>query len=161
MKALVTTAVCYALLSLSANGASASDHRAQVPDTAAARKAADLIASAERAIEGYVAACAKGEASALHSVTTHDVRLEYALDEPGTFLSIDASSIASGCGALLFEEARIANWWILPTDEPTAVFVHYDTLAGRQLALVEMRGERIARIVSYSGVPPVRLTRSN
>lgn len=146
MKALVTAAACYAMLSLS-------DVGAQVPD--------DLTGRAGRAIEGYVAACAKGEASALNKVTTEDMRLEYALDEPGTFLSIDANSIASGCGPLLFAEARIANWSILPTADDSAVFVHYDMPEGRQLALVEMRGDRIARIVNYSGLPPVRLTRSS
>jgi hypothetical protein len=167
MKALVTAALCYGLLSLAPQTASASDvpvsasHGARVPDTNAARVSADLIARAERAIDAYVTACAKREAQALIDVTTADVRLEYALEEPGTFFSIDASSINAGCGSLFYGEARLTNWWILPTNETSSVFVQYDTAEGPQLALVEMRGERIARIVSYSGMPTERLTRSN
>jgi hypothetical protein len=152
MTRLVTTAVFAALLGLSAHAASASD--VQVPDTDAARASADLIASAKRALTGFVAACATGEDEWLGKLTTDDVRIEYALEEPGTFLSIDASS---GCGALNGPDGRLENLWILPTNDTSSVFVQYDTGEGRRLALVEMRGDRIARMVSYASAPPALL----
>jgi hypothetical protein len=151
----VTTAVLAALLCFSAHAASASE--VKVPDTDAARASADLIARAKRALSGFVAACATGEDESLRKLTTDDIRIEYALDEPGTFLNVDASSGTVGCGALNGPDGRLENLWILPTNDTSSVFVQYDTGEGRRLALVEMRGDRIARMVSYASAPPALL----
>jgi hypothetical protein len=114
-------------------------------------------ASAKRALTGFVAACATGEDESLRKLTTDDIRIEYALDEPGTFLNVDASSGTVGCGALNGPDGRLENLWILPTDDASSVFVQYDTGEGRQLALIEMRNERIARVVNFASAPQALL----
>jgi hypothetical protein len=159
-------AIGAALLTLAAPGTRAGDlveaHtiKAHVPQTANARKWADLIARTERALGGYVAACATGEGRALRQVTTDDLHIEYTLNEPGTYLTVDGGDAQAGCAAMAGLTSRTSNVWIFPTNS-AVMFVQFDapTAAGapsqRQLALVEMRGERIARIVNFSATPPV------
>jgi hypothetical protein len=163
-------AIGAALLTLTATtGARASDLvdatpiKAQVPETAAARKWAGLIARTERALGGYVNACVSGEGRALSRVTTDDLHIEYTLNEPGTYLTVDGANASAGCAAMAGLLARTSYVWIFPTNS-AAVFVQFDAPASagapsqRQLALVEMRGERIARIVNFSAPPPVAPT---
>ncbi len=152
-----------ALLTLAA-GARAADlmdgHtiKAHVPQTAAARKWSDLISRTERALGGYVAACASGEGQALSRVTTDDLHIEYTLGEPGTYLVMDGgASSPVGCAAMAGLSSRTSNVWIFPTNA-SVVFVQFDTPTQRQLALVEMRGDRIARIVNLSAPPPALAT---
>lgn len=133
--------------------------KAHVPHTAAARKWSDLITRTERALGGYTSACASGEGRALSLVTTDDLHIEYTLGEPGTYLTVDGSNAPAGCAAMVGLTSRSSNVWIFPTNS-SVVFVQFDapSAAGapsqRQLALVEMRGERIARIVNFSTPPP-------
>ena len=134
--------------------------KAQVPQTAAARKWADLITRTERALGAYVAACASGEGRVLSRVTTDDLHIEYTLGEPGTYLVMDGGDGSSaGCAAMAGLSSRTSNVWIFPTNS-SVVFVQFDAPMAahapsqRQLALVEMRGERIARIVNFSAPPP-------
>ena len=155
-----------ALLTLAAIGARSSDfteaHRtkAHVPQTAAARNWADLIARTEHALGDYVAACASGEGQALSRVTTDDLRIEYTLREPGTYVGVDGNT-AANCAAIAGLGARTSNLWIFPTNA-SVVFVQYDVptsadaASQRRLALVEMRGARISRIVNFSA-PPAEL----
>ena len=162
-------AIGAALLTLIATGARASDVadattiKARVPQTAAARKWSDLIARTERALGGYVNACVSGEGRALSRVTTDDLHIEYTLNEPGTYLTVDGANASAGCAAMAGLLSRTSYVWIFPTNS-AAVFVQFDAppSAGapsqRQLALVEMRGERIARIVNFSAPPPVAPT---
>jgi hypothetical protein len=137
--------------------------KAQVPQTAAARKWADLIARTERALGGYVAACASGEGRALSQVTTDDLHIEYTLNEPGTYLTVDGGNAPAGCAAMAGLTSRSSGVWIFPTNS-AVVFVQFDgpvapgAPSQRQLALVEMRGERIARIVNFSAPAPVAPT---
>jgi hypothetical protein len=155
-----------ALLTLATPGTRAADlvdaHtiKAHVPQTANARKWADLIARTERALGGYAAACASGEGRALKQVTTDNLHIEYTLNEPGTYLTVDGSNAPATCAAMAGLTSRTSNVWIFPTNS-AVVFVQFDApnAAGapsqRQLALVEMRGDRIARIVNFSATPPV------
>ena len=151
------------MLTFATGATLAADVAAQVPRTAAAQTAADLISSVERAITGYVAACVSRDARGLNSVTTEDVRIEYALDTPGTYFSLDANSLIADCAANTpadNSESHVSNLWIFPTHDSNAVFVQYDapagsaeTLSHRQLALVEMRGDRISRMLNFAAVP--------
>ena len=163
-------AIGAALLTLTTTGTHAADvvvdaHavKAHVPQTAAAHKWADLIARTERALGGYVEACVSGEGGALGRVTTDDLHIEYTLNEPGNYLIVDGSNASAGCAAMAGLLSRTSYVWIFPTNS-AAVFVQFDAPAGagapsqRQLALVEMRGERIARIVNFSATPPVAPT---
>ena len=128
-----------------------------VPSTAAAQTSAKLISRAERAINGFVAACAVRDARGLSDVTTSQVRVEYALDEPGTYLSMDASSLLAACAANN-AGSRVSNLWIFPTNDANTVFVQYDaqsteTGSHGQLALVELKGDRIARMLNFAALP--------
>jgi hypothetical protein len=150
MKTCKSLVVTVFALAFAADAANASE-LAQVPQTAAAKAAAGVILKVERAIIDYLSACASNDAQDLQGVLTEDARIEFAMDEPGTYLSIDASSWGADCAA------QISNLWIFPTLDADAVFVQYDVPASsgalqeRQLVLVEMRGERIARMVNFSG----------
>ncbi len=75
-----------------------------------------LIARTERALGGYVAACASGEGQALSRVTTNDLHIEYTLGEPGTYLTVDGSNAPAGCAAMVGLNTRTSNVWIFPTN---------------------------------------------
>jgi hypothetical protein len=157
MKTCKSLVVTVFALAFAADAAHASE-MAQVPQSAAAQAAAGAILRAERAIIGYVSACASNDAQDLNSVLTEDARIEFALDEPGTYLSIDASSWAGDCAASTHsgDSPQISNLWIFPTLDANALFVQYDVPAStgsmreRQLVLIEMRGDRIVRMVNFS-----------
>jgi hypothetical protein len=155
MKTCKSLVITLFALAFAADAAHASE-LPQVPHTAAAKAAAGVILRVERAITGYVSACASNDAQGLKGVLTEDARIEFAMDEPGTYLSIDASSWGADCAA------QISNLWIFPTLDANAVFVQYDVpsstgaLPQPQLVLVEMRGERIARMVNFSGSSSAR-----
>jgi cytochrome c len=152
-----------AALILTATAAISADGQVHVPSTTAAQNSARLISSAERAIDRFVAACAARDARGLSNVTTGEVRVEYALDDPGTYLSMDASSLVAACAASTSAAktgSRVSNFWIFPTNDPNTVFVQYDApgessdaTTHRQLALVEMQGDRIARMLNFAAVP--------
>jgi hypothetical protein len=132
---------------------------ARTPNTAAAAKWAGLIARTERALGVYAAACAAGEAQSLDRVVTDDLRVEYTLRDPGTFVGMDASSLQTTCAALTGLTSRTSDLWIFPTNAGV-VFIQYDapSAAGeparRRLALVEMRGDRMSRIVNFASSTP-------
>ena len=94
-------------------------------------------------------------------VTTDDLRVEYTLSEPGTYVGVDGNTAAS-CAAIAGLGARTSNLWIFPTNA-SVVFVQYDaptsadSASQRRLALVEMRGARISRIVNFSAPPAERV----
>jgi len=135
--------------------------KARVPQTAAARASADLIARAEHALSTYAATCASGawHAASASRATTEDLRVEYPLTERGTYMSIDGTDSFANCAAISGNVGQVANLWIFPTNDAEAVFVQYEVRTSsnaapeRQLALVEMRGERISRIVSFAAQP--------
>ena len=132
----------------------------RVPDTAAARSAAGLIARAERAIKLYMDACESPDARDPRDVVTSDARIEYSLDDPGAFLSIDAASHLADCATTVASAVQAANVWIFPTGEKNAVFVQFDlstagagTLPLQQIAWVELRGARISRMRNFGPAP--------
>jgi hypothetical protein len=59
--------------------------------------------------------------------------------------------------------ARVSNLWIFPTNDLSSVFVQYELRdpngqgSRRQLALVELKGEEITRIVDLVGIPATRV----
>jgi hypothetical protein len=135
--------------------------KATVPQTAAAKSSAALLSRAERAFNGFVAACASGDAKEASTVTMRDLQLETQLDEPNGYSRLEARSMTARCRAVGGRGASVSNLWIYPTNDDTSVFVHYTVkLPGAapqaQLALMEMRGERISRMVTFAN-PPSRL----
>jgi len=132
---------------------------AQVPAIPQSAASANLIARADRALRDYVAACSAGDNEAFARIVTSDAVVEYALEEPGAYLTVEAavlsakrssSSKQTGSGTL------ISNLSIFPTSDSNTVFVHYTTRSdvrspaqlpdSEHLALLEMRGDRILKI---------------
>jgi hypothetical protein len=132
----------------------------QTPRTAASAGAGQLTTNVQHALARFIVGCSSHDAQMLDSVTTDDVRIEYSLEVPGAYLTLDAISLADDCGITVEPGgARLRTMWIYPTSDQNAVFVQFETSGDtatappkRQLALVEMRGEKIARLLSFS--PP-------
>lgn len=61
--------------------------------------------------------------------------------------------------ARLAVDSRVSNLWVFPTNDLKSVFVQYELrdidghATRRELALVELDGERVTRIVDLNGVP--------
>ena len=132
---------------------------AQVPAIPQSAASANLIARADRALRDYVAACSSGDNEAFARIVTSDAVVEYALEEPGTYLAVEAAALSakhSGNSKLTGAEAHISNLWIYPTSDSNVVFVHYTTRSdvrspaqlpdSEHLALLEMRGDRIFKM---------------
>ena len=130
-----------------------------VPATPPAAARANLIARADRALRDYVAACSNSDIEAFARIVTSDAVVEYALEEPGTYLTVEAAALSakhSGNSKLTGAEAHISNLWIYPTSDSNVVFVHYTTRSdvrapaqlpdSEHLALLEMRGDRIFKL---------------
>ena len=70
--------------------------------------------------------------------------MEYALDEPGTYLSLDASSLLAACAANN-SGSRVSNLWIFPTNDANTVFVQYDAPTAETGLTWAARARRIER----------------
>ena len=134
----------------------------QVPATPQAAASANLIVRADRALRDYVAARSTGDDAAISRILTSDAMVEYALEEPGTYLAVEVAALSanrSGNAKQTRPGARISNLWIFPTPDSHTVFVHYTTSAdgalpaelpdSEHLALIEMRGDRIVKISKH------------
>jgi hypothetical protein len=125
--------------------------------TAPSARAVQLNTNARDALTRFIAGCSSHDAQLLDSVTTDDVRIEYSLGAPGTYLTLDAISLADDCGINMESGSHIRTMQIYPTNDENVVFVEFDTTSDssnvpsqRQLALVEMHGEKIARLLNFS-----------
>ena len=131
----------------------------RIPATPPAAASANLIARADRALRDYVAACSTGDIEAFAHIVTSDAVVEYALEEPGTYVAVEAAALSakrSDNSKLTGTEAHISNLWLYPTNDPNVVFVHYTTRSDvrppaqlpdtEHLALIEMRGDRIFKM---------------
>lgn len=128
---------------------------------------ASTMAGIEHAISEFIAACASNDANRLSEITTADVRIDYALENPGTYYGVDATSLATEC-PLASAAAQLANLHIYPTGEEDVVFVEFDmanlatpALVKSHLAIVEMQAHRIARVVHLSSPPDVVISASD
>ena len=91
-----------------------------VPATPPAEASANLIARADRALRDYVAACSTGDIDAFARIVTSDAVVEYALEEPGTFLAVEAAALSaqrSGKSKQTGQEAHISNLRSYPTND--------------------------------------------
>ena len=133
-----------------------------VPATALAAANADLIARADRALREYVAACSIGDEEAMTRIVTSDAVVEYALEEPGTYLTVDAAALIANRSVSsepTGSVAQVLKLWIFPTPDSNVVFVQYtigsDVRSPPQvpdsehLAIIEMRGERIFKMRNF------------
>lgn len=134
---------------------------ARAPSSSQAVEQAGLIAAAERALRACVAAYSAADPEAMMRVFTRDAIVECALGESGTYVLVEVTKlIGADVGSSMPRRsvARISNLWITPTTHRNSVFVHYtlDALLSanfresEHLALIEMRGDRIARIRDFN-----------
>jgi hypothetical protein len=132
---------------------------AQAPAIPQSAASANLIARADRALRDYVAACSSGDIEAFARIVTSDAVVEYALEEPGTYLAVEAAALSakrSGNSKPTGTGAHISNLWIYPTSDANVVFVHYTSRAdvrspaqlpdSEHLALLEMRGDQVFKM---------------
>jgi hypothetical protein len=127
-----------------------------------AKETSTSALSIETAIAEFVAACAANDAQRLSDITTPDMRLEYALEDPGTYYGIDVESLVDECSMSAEREAQLSNLHIYPTEDEQVVFVQFQTADLRtpaswksELAIVEMQANRIARIINLA--PPAEV----
>jgi hypothetical protein len=140
----------------------AADVSVTVPRTAQAAPSAVTLSRARDAILRFATACLNHDQSRLARAVTDDFIVEYALPQPGVYLSVDATAPDGYCGAHVPTTSveQISNLWIFPTNESNAVFVRYNTdsksdsfsnaVSTEHLALVELRGDRIAKIRDFT-----------
>jgi hypothetical protein len=122
---------------------------------------ADVISRADHVLHDYVLACSVHDGQAIGRAVTSDAVFEYVLEEPGSYLTIDATSLRAHCA---IEERigksplHISNLRIFPTGDSNSVFVRYTTSASdspavehsEHLALIELRGDRIAKLRDFT-----------
>jgi len=129
-----------------------------VPATPHAAASANVIARANRALRDYVVACSAGDDEAIARIVTSDAVVEYVLEEPGTYLGVEAAALSADCSSNAKQAgagASVSNLWIFPTSDSNTVFVKYTTSPGdpEHLALLEMRGDRIFKMRNFSPAP--------
>jgi hypothetical protein len=145
-----------------------------VPATPHAAASASIIARVDRALRDYVAASSTGDDEAIARIVTSDAVVEYMLEEPGTYLGVEAAALSANCSGNAKQAgagAYISNLWIFPTNDSNAVFVQYTTSAdvrspaqlpdSEHLALLQMRGDRIFKMHYFSADAGTRSTRKS
>jgi len=150
------------LLAMTVNGGVAAEP-VHVPATPQAAANANLIGRADHALREYVVACSTGDDEAMARALTSDAVVEYPLEEPGTYVAVEAAALNANCygdAKQAASPAHISNLWIFPTNDSNAVFVQYTisssgrTLAqlldSEHLALLEMRGDQIVKMRDFS-----------
>jgi hypothetical protein len=121
---------------------------------------APLIANVERALSRYAAGCGIHDENAGADVFTSFAVIEYASSVAGHFIGIDAIGAENCWAASALTDTRLSESpiWIYPTSEANDVFIQYTVVIGtgaaqhtvQDIALVEMAGDRIARIRDYT-----------
>jgi len=161
------------LLTMTVQAGSAAE-AVHAPATSSAAASANLIARADRALRDYVAACSSGDNEAFARIVTSDAVVEYALEEPGTYLAVEAAVLSANRSAISKQTgtgAHISNLWIYPTSDSNTVFVHYTTRSdvrsplkrpdSEHLALLEMQGDRIFKMRNLEASVVTRATASS
>jgi hypothetical protein len=124
---------------------------------------APLIANVERALSRYAAGCRTHDETIIADVFTSLAVIEYASSVAGHFVATDAIAAETCWAASALTGTRLQESpiWIYPTSEANDVLIQYTVVIGtgnaqrtvQDIALVEMAGDRIARIRDY--LPPV------
>ncbi len=162
------TRVATAVSALVSTMAFAGPHTAKSPSPDAATAPAPLpevVIRATRvtqAVEGYLDAMSTHDVASLSGIFTDDAVVEFIGDEPGAALSVHADSLLDDAGIHpVGARPRLTDMHVFPTKDGNAVFVQYDFAADsenaaqarNQVALVEMRGDKIAKMVNFNAPP--------
>ena len=157
-------AAALAVLTLvSSHPASAQELRVHMPNSGQAEQAAGAITRVRQALIDYLTACAAHDSDGIAHATTGTAVIEYALDEPGKYLSVDVHTM-TGCWANVprsTAETSASDLWIFATPDPDTTLVHFVAATNgmppgqksEYLALIEMSGDRIAKIRDFPGAP--------
>ena len=160
-KILVTTAA----LLLTNSITTLADEPTHTPATSHAAQNAAVISKVDHALRDYLLASSRHDAQAIGNSVTSDAVFEYALAEPGSYLTVDATSLRAHWANDTNTQrpsTNVSNLWIFPTGDPNVVFVRYTTSTAAEpgadadaersehLALVEMRGDRIAKLRDFT-----------
>jgi hypothetical protein len=163
------TLIAALMLSMTSITTLASDAAVTASATSLSNANADVISRADNALRDYVIACSAHDGQAIGQTVTSDAVFEYVLEEPGSYLTIDATSLHAHCagGQLIGESSlRLSKLRIFPTGDSNSVFVRYTTsasdsqpgvehsehptLTSEHLALIELRGDRIAKLRDFT-----------
>jgi hypothetical protein len=121
------------------------------------------------AVESYVDALSTHDGGSLSKIFTDDAVVEFVNDEPGASLSVHADSLLDDGvegSHLAGTRPRVTNVRVFPTNDGNTVFVQYDIAADSsvrasdtrdQLALIEMRCDKIDKMVNFNA-PPASLS---
>jgi len=120
------------------------------------------------AVEGYVDALSTHNAGTLSKFFTDDAVVEFVSDTSGASVTVHADSLVNdGADS---GRSHVTNLRVFPTKDVNAVFVQYDVVgdsaangdvgASGQLALIEMRGNRIEKMVNFNA-PVASIARSS
>ena len=141
--------------------ASAQELRVHVPNSGQAEQAADPITRVRHALIDYLAACTAHDGDGIARATTGTAVIEYALDEPGKYLSVDVHTMTGCWGSVpqVTAESGGSDLWIFATPDPDTTLVHFVVATNGKssgqkseyLALIEMSGDRIAKIRDFPG----------
>jgi hypothetical protein len=125
------------------------------------------------AVEGYVDALSTHNARTLSKFFTDDAVVEFVSDASGVSVTVHADSLVDDGAASLnggSSRSHVTNLRVFPTKDVNAVFVQYDVVgdsaangdvgASGQLALIEMRGNRIEKMVNFNA-PAASIARSS
>jgi hypothetical protein len=133
-----------------------------VPDAVPPGPTLDAIVLAKRALADFVVACAARDAKGIARVTTGDAEIEYALEQPGRYLAVDANATGECWGGTprFASEGVVSELWIYPTAHPSLLFVHFivkgvkdsSSQKSERIAVVKMSGDHIAKIRYFPGV---------
>lgn len=120
---------------------------------------ARLMTTVERALSRYVAGCAAHDKDVNAGIFTDFAVIEYSAGAPGRFVGSDAiSSDRCWAGdALAGRPPADLPIWIYPTSDANTVLIQYTVVVDRgaarhsvqDIAVLEMSGDRIARIRDY------------
>lgn len=132
----------------------------------AEQDSADFIARVREALSHYVAACAIHDLPAMSDYLTSFAAIEYSTADAGRFTALDAHAADTCWEGPSVSRGRSSDspFVIYLTSELHALLVQYPLTVGsgngarsiQDLALVEIDGNRIARIRDYAAPIPDR-----
>lgn len=148
---LVLLAAATALLAFGPTPDFAGGLPATQSQTTVAAHNAEVVSRARRAFLRFTAACLAHDRSRIAQTVTDDVVLEYELPDPGITLTVDSDALDSLCSASAPGEttAQISGLLIFPMTDPNTVFIQYEG----HMAIVQLRGDRIAKIRDFTTGP--------
>ena len=130
-------------------------------------EAGSASARAERVMRSYVTACLSHDETTLRAVTTPDVLIESGSQGEGAAFTLNQAALVANCASVpRCWPLTLSNLTVASAGEDNKFVARYDLIAAslpmpwrHESVLVEMRGDRIARIADIDEAPA--LTRNS